>query len=770
MFNLSKKYKVYSFDIFDTILFRTIRGISEIYINTYKDYRELFPEYIDGIEWSNVRREIEKKAREANRLSKGSTEIYIKEAYDLLPDFWENHEAIMNAEFETEKKICFLNPEVYDFIKQLRQGNARIILVSDMYYTSEQLSELLVSVGFDLRLIDKIYVSCEIGKSKQYKELYPYVLEKEGILPQEIVHVGDNRYSDVSVPQKMGIDAVFYDRISQAEMRFDFLKNERLLYDDIATELYSIRNLLGAQAFNKYDGAEQFWYNYGIMILGPLCTGATEWVLDQADSNNIKRIFPLMREGHFLCKLLEEACKHRTSEYYVAPLYISRKSAFLPSLEKPRKEDITYVCTSNGIKVKDVFAIFGLEDCIGDYRKFEDVEIASAHKIVFGESNLKTEIYKYLNSEDIQGRISENASKAKKNIVAYFKQMGLDQPYITWDMGWRGYTQMAMNKILKNSNMFAGSLNLLITGRSGAITHVLNGCDIRGFVSNYGKNWKDTIQLYSRIYELFYLCDEGTTIGYEEKDGVVVPVTKEIIYNDSEQMKYIQRLQEGVLEFQKTFYIIAERKPHLYEVIKNGKGLSQIVSSSMGAPTHKEAYYMGSLFYDQNFGADNQCEVVEKSTLERLKELGAKEFFKSDQLRNQEWIQGMFALCDPFYYLKKGYRRHGDYTRFKRVCYAEKIMEECRGQKIVLVAGGDAAKEIVQLIYSVENDIQIIAILDNSLNKQGTNLYNIPIKSMDAEVETDAYVITTFSYIEELEEQVKKTKGNDVKIIHYRAE
>lgn len=770
MFNLSKKYKVYSFDIFDTILFRTVRNISEIYIHTYRDYKELFPEYIDGAEWVNIRREIEKKARGANKISKGSTEIFLKEAFALLPDFWKKQEELLNAEFETEKKLCFLNPEIYELVKKLRKEEARIVLTSDMYYTTEQLSELLTTVGFDLNLIDHIYVSCELGVSKKYIELYPYVLKKEGISPCEMVHIGDNEYSDVSIPKKLGIDTVFYDVISQAEMRFDFLKIERLLYAETATELFSIRNLLGAQAWSKYEGAERFWYLYGLMIMGPLCTGATEWVLDQADANDIKRIYPLMREGQFLCRLLGEATKHRENDYYVAPLYISRKSAFLPSLEKPGRNDISYVCTSNGIKIKDVFAIFDIEDCMGDYKKYEEVEIASAHKVVFGESNLKTEIYKYLNSESVLKRISENAYNAKQNIVAYFKQMGLDQPYITWDMGWRGYTQMAMNKILKNSDMFAGSLNLLIAGRSGAITNVLNGCDIRGFVSNYGKNWDETIELYSRIYELFYICDEGTTIGYEEKDGKVIPVTREISYKDTNEIKYMQRLQEGVLEFQKNFYIFAEKKPHLYDVIKNGKVLCQIVSRSLGAPTHKEAYYMGNLFYDQNFGADNQCKIVEKDTLDTMKKLGINEFFKSDRVRNQEWFSGMYALCEPFYYVKKGYQKKYDYTMFKRVCYVEKIIEQFAGQSIVLVGGGVAAREILELIHSAEQNIHIEAIVDNSIDKQGTYMHGSPIMPMETEFASKTYVITTFLYVEELEEQIKKAKGNNVKIIHYRLE
>lgn len=97
----------------------------------------------------------------------------------------------------------------------------------------------------------------------------------------------------------------------------------------------------------------------------------------------------------------------------------------------------------------------------------------------------------------------------------------------------------------------------------------------------------------------------GNTYGYARVS------TRDIPYENKNEILYMQRLREGVLEFHAWFYRLTASKKWLYAVLKRPKALCQPVSRSLGAPARTEARYMGSLFYGQNFGADNQCPVVE---------------------------------------------------------------------------------------------------------------------------------------------------------------
>lgn len=52
---------------------------------------------------------------------------------------------------------------------------------------------------------DRLYVSCEAGKTKHSAEMFRHVLESESILASQMVHVGNHPYSDVEVPRRLGI-------------------------------------------------------------------------------------------------------------------------------------------------------------------------------------------------------------------------------------------------------------------------------------------------------------------------------------------------------------------------------------------------------------------------------------------------------------------------------------------------------------------------------------------------------------------------------------
>ena len=763
-----KEYKVYSFDIFDTLLFRTVKSVRDIYHRTYDKYKDIFPDYLDAEEWSNLRVEIENKARGKNIKENNSSEIYLKDAYELLPPFIKEPYLIMEAEYNTEKEICFANKEIYEVLKNIKaHGNSRIILISDMYYTSKELKEILENGGIDLSLIDEIYVSCEAGCSKKYKKLYEYVLEHEKIAAKEMLHIGDNEYSDYSVPKQYGIDAVLYDVISHSEYNHSFLKIESLLYNCKATEIYALRNLTANIYSNKYSGEEQFWYQYGVMIFGPLCAGATEWVLDEAVKSGINRIFPLMREGQFLCRLLNEASKHREEHFDIRPLYISRKAVFLPSLTKPTEKDILYVFKSHGILVKDVFAIFGVEDLSDTYKEFAFKEVANAKKIIYKEHNLWAELFELFTSKAVLDRISENAKRERENLLLYLDSFDIKRPYITWDMGWRGYTQAALDKILSEENRFSKSLNLLIVGRGGSIENVVEGCNIKGYVGSFGKNWRITRELFSKIFELFFICNEGTTIGYQTLQNGVTPITRDIIYGDLEQIKKIQIMQEGVIDFQKEFLKLISAKPNVRRVIEHPDELCRIVARSLGAPTWEEMKNFGKLFYDQNFGADIQIPILPETKISNIRKNGMERCINEGIVDDTDWISGVYVAENPFYYYEQSYLKNQYILPYRRICFVKEILKECDDQQIVLVGGGRAAVDILQYLRMIKNNIKIEAVADNDEKKWNTFLYGIPIKDLNETFSSDIYVITSFDYANELTKQIYEKKGTSVKVISY---
>lgn len=760
-----KEYKVYSFDIYDTLLFRTELSARGIYYKTFEKNRELFPEYMDAEEWANLRVAAENKARAKNCKKYGSTEIFMHDIYEMMPRFIEEPRRILDAEYRTEKESCFINPDVYEMLKQIKGKGHRVVLISDMYLTACQLKEILQQCGMDMSYVDHLYVSCEVGVSKKYKKLFDYVLENEHIQASEMLHIGDNEYSDVSVPSKMGIDTICYDVVSRAEYKFPFLKLERQNLDCKAQEIYALRNLLADIYSDRCLGDDRFWYLYGLMILGPLCTGATEWVLDEAKKHGISKIFPLMREGKFLCNLLKNSMEYRKENFDVRPLYVSRKAVFLPSLSNPTEKDISYVFNSHGILVKDVFEIFEMPELATKYKKYAHEEIVNTKKIRYANTTLWSELWNLFTSNEVMKQISNNSKEARKNLVDYLDSFGVEEPYITWDMGWRGYTQTSIDRILREENKYSTSLNLLIVGRGGSVENILEGCDIKGYVGSFGKNWTITNKLFSKIFELFFICEEGTTIGYKKIDGVTVPVTREISYSDEKQKRFIGLLQDGAQDFQRVFLELSQRNANIYNMVKKPEELCRIVARSLSMPTEEEVIHFANLFYDQNFGADTQKAILAQEKITKLSKYGVSSCLQDECISGEDWIAGAMVIEDPFLNFKKYYLKRGYIPQYRRVCFAQKIIQKYSGKKVVFVGAGAAMVEILHNLRIVNCDIEIEAIVDNNPKKWGDILCGVLVKSFEEEFESKIYIVSSFDYAKELADSVYQKKGTNIEVV-----
>ena len=111
------------------------------------------------------------------------------------------------------------------------------------------------------------------------------------------------------------------------------------------------------------------------MILGPIFTYATEWILDEAVKRNIKIIRPLMREGKLLSELLIKAQEERNIELSIEPLYISRFAVFTANFEKCMEKDVLYLFNTYNITLRKIFEILNIEEVSEKYKEYLDISV-----------------------------------------------------------------------------------------------------------------------------------------------------------------------------------------------------------------------------------------------------------------------------------------------------------------------------------------------------------------------------------------------------------
>lgn len=189
-----KKLRGYiSFDIFDTLIVRDVSEPKEVF-RKIEQLRQL-PGFCDK------RIAAEQKARE-----KAKGEVTIEDIYRCYPDIRPKQiTEYCRAELDMELQVCHPNPRLAAFYQTCVE-KGKVILVSDMYFATDQLKEILDSCG--INGYERLFVSCEINETKRSGKLYEAVLKEIGVPKEELIHVGNDFMSDFIGAKRAGIKAV----------------------------------------------------------------------------------------------------------------------------------------------------------------------------------------------------------------------------------------------------------------------------------------------------------------------------------------------------------------------------------------------------------------------------------------------------------------------------------------------------------------------------------------------------------------------------------
>ncbi len=200
--------KIISFDIFDTLVERPALYQTDIFILLNNIVKKIVEK--KDFNFYSIRKNVEARAREYYQ-NKGiyEGEITFRQIYDYFGKAYrfseEQVRQIADEEIKLEKSLLTVRPAGRSLYESALASGKKIICISDMYLDRSTLKDILEVTGYNH--VEEIYVSSEIKKRKDTGDLFDYVLEKEGVAPYCMVHVGDNYVSDVKIPLKKGITA-----------------------------------------------------------------------------------------------------------------------------------------------------------------------------------------------------------------------------------------------------------------------------------------------------------------------------------------------------------------------------------------------------------------------------------------------------------------------------------------------------------------------------------------------------------------------------------
>ncbi len=189
-----EKYKVVSFDVFDTLVERDVELPKDIFRLTGKTVLG------DGDEFVLKRIEAEHKVRERSE----SGEVTLIQIYDeLKSEYGDKTEMLMNEEIAQEIRSCSAKTSMLEAYKTAIASCFKVFIVSDMYLPSSVIGSILSNCG--ITGYEKIYVSNEYDCNKISGELFKKVLAENDLSGKDLLHIGDSIKADYLGARKAGI-------------------------------------------------------------------------------------------------------------------------------------------------------------------------------------------------------------------------------------------------------------------------------------------------------------------------------------------------------------------------------------------------------------------------------------------------------------------------------------------------------------------------------------------------------------------------------------
>ncbi|MFT8351719.1 HAD-IA family hydrolase [Clostridium saccharoperbutylacetonicum] len=750
------KYKYISFDIFDTLLLRTVEKPEDIFLKLGEEAikNKYVRSNLTSFEFKQIRILSEKAAFEKKRESLKQTrldnEVNLIDIYNEMPETIGNIQEIIKLEVEVEKKHTYLNLVMYDFLKYLKISGKKIFLISNMYLSKDIVRDILISNKFDYELIDELIVSCDEKLNKNTGKLFRHVIDKYNINPKEIIHIGDNYDSDIQGAKKAGIDSIKYDVVVEANTAIDI---EGYKYGKVLPELKSLRKSV-RNLTATYIEEEKFWYKFGAGVIGPILTLFCDEVIERAMQEDIKVIKPFMREGVILEPLLKKAAENREYVCSINSLYLSRLSTLMPSIDKISINKLDEIFDIKNIKFKNVINILGLdlEDII-NYNYYFDLYCSEIDK-----ENIKI-ITKYI-IDNYSEKINKFIVKKRDIFINYLKQEKvIDNKVITVDLGFAGSVQERIEDILYKQKIDINMIHMIAVSSEKLYGRLQKGINIQSFTGIYEENIElnDIIIDKVMLLEELMMDERGSTLDYEQSSNYITPVldsNKVPVY----EHKYKEVCREGILKFQEIYYSSFADKKILVDIKMRKTELLNIIARFMKCPIYEESINLSKLHHEDNFGTSSVETICTKRDFEIYESMGKEEFLLKAKHKGVIWPEAIITLNNPMYIQKKVIRESYNMPRYyKEVIYMIENLIDNNVNSIIVWGAGEVGQVCLKMLHKY--GIEVLGVIDRKEWLWGSYIEQVKVSSLENVFENykntnTNILIASFGFADEIEKAI----------------
>lgn len=532
-----------SFDLFDTLIKRDCYQPIELF--------RILEEKIDSIyhiasNFANKRVQAEIEARKVSHHEEVNLDEIYLQLHALYPSL-QDIQTIEKWEQEYELNICQWNPLVREVYNYCIQKHKVILIVTDIYLSRNLIEKILNKLQIQYNFL---FVSSEERKTKHSGSLFLTVLDKVACEPQKILHIGDNRESDYVVPRKFGIKTILIPRDDKINL---FIQKKSFKnyhgYANLCSFINNHSDYHNWNAVRKQHDLDYF-FQAGYEAQGPLLYGFVQWLEKNLKEQRFDKVFFLARDG----QLIQKAYNILNGSIPNSYMFASRRALIVPTLwMQPDLKDVIRTITFLEMeKIPSILKRIGLQS---EHYKNIFVKNQFSWTKEYNSSNLFNNLdFKHIYDRYIKPDMIVSSQNQYQDLVTYLNQINFKGNVAIVDIGWFGNMQRALNKVVKKSQIpvkiqgFYLGLNPFSKVVSDDVAH--------GFLfdRNYNIELFRNERTFNALFEILFTADHGTTLGYQEKNGEIVPVLDSWEYKKNglrSDYDKIDAVQKGALEFVK---------------------------------------------------------------------------------------------------------------------------------------------------------------------------------------------------------------------------
>lgn len=342
-----------SFDIFDTLVIRPFFRPTDLFVLMDDYFCKLTG---SDISFSEIRVQCEADCRTEQRVNSPTIQdITIDAIYEKLAKRLSlsssDAKALMEKEKELEIKFCKTRQSVKNLYELALFMGKKVIITSDMYLDADTIEKILNKNGYTK--YEKLFLSSEVGITKWTGDLYGYAEKQLEISGKDIIHIGDNWDSDVTMSQKKGWNSRFYPKTTDCffnwigdigagnSTKLYFEPNGYFVNYQNGLSYLGIRCMLAMVANDIFDNPafsfhpdSEFNMNekmIGYYAMGMHMFGVVKWMIDDLPKKAGSTVHFIARDGYLPMKVYKEFQKVIPGLPKANYLPISRK-ALLPLL------------------------------------------------------------------------------------------------------------------------------------------------------------------------------------------------------------------------------------------------------------------------------------------------------------------------------------------------------------------------------------------------------------------------------------------------------